>query len=150
MARLEKHGSAVADHLAVKPLADRNKSLFGIGELAEEFGISTRTIRFYETKELLAPERVNGTRVYTRRDRARLALILRAKELGSTLDEIRHYLSLYGERGEGRTRQLEYVIDRADAAIAKLERQRDHIRALLREIRMIRSECQRKLDEANT
>ena len=147
MARLEKDGSAVASNLAVKPLADKKQDLFGIRELAEEFGISTRTIRYYESKQLLSPRRVNSTRVYTRRDRARLALILRAKQLGSSLDEIRHYLDLYGERGEGRTRQLEYVIARADETIERLEQQRAHLQATLREIRTIREESRRRLAE---
>ncbi|MBI3369834.1 MAG: MerR family DNA-binding transcriptional regulator, partial [Burkholderiales bacterium] len=56
--------------------------LFGIGELCEAFGISARALRFYEDKGLLAPRRVNGTRVYTRRDKTRLGLILRAKAIG--------------------------------------------------------------------
>lgn len=145
MARLEKDGSAVASNLAVKPLTDSQQELFGIRELAEEFGISARTIRYYEAKQLLAPRRVNGARVYTRRDRARLALILRAKVLGSSLDEIRHYLDLYGERGEGRTQQLEYVVRRADETIERLERQRAHIEATLSELRLIRDESRRSL-----
>ncbi|HNK18613.1 MAG TPA: MerR family transcriptional regulator, partial [Piscinibacter sp.] len=66
--------------------------LFGIAELCREFGVTLRALRFYEDKGLLAPRRVNGTRVYTRRDRARLALILRAKAIGSSLAEIKHYL----------------------------------------------------------
>ena len=64
---------------------DDRQDLFGIADLAREFGISTRTIRFYENKDLIHPTRVNGSRVYTRRDRGRLALILRAKAIGSTL-----------------------------------------------------------------
>ena len=71
-------GSEAARVLAEEAGADRQK-LFGISELAEEFGVSTRTIRFYEDKGLLTPDRVNGARIFSRRDRARLALILRAK-----------------------------------------------------------------------
>ncbi|NRF68287.1 MerR family DNA-binding transcriptional regulator [Aquincola sp. S2] len=106
-------------------------------ELCREFGISARAIRFYEDKGLLLPRRINGTRVYTRRDRARLALILRAKGLGSSLSEIKHYLDLYGTHGEGRTQQLKYVRDRTDAAIAELERKRTAIDATLAELRLI-------------
>ena len=75
---------------------DDRQDLFGIADLAKEFGISTRTIRFYENKDLIHPMRVNGSRVYTRRDRGRLALILRAKAIGSTLAQIKHFLDLYG------------------------------------------------------
>ena len=95
--------------------------LFGIAELCREFGVTLRALRFYEDKGLLAPRRVNGTRVYTRRDRARLALILRAKAIGSSLAEIKHYLDLYGDHGEGRAQQLNFVIARTDEAIAELE-----------------------------
>jgi DNA-binding transcriptional MerR regulator len=118
---------------------DAAGELFGITELGEEFGISTRAIRFYEDKGLLSPRRINGARVYTRRDRARLALILRAKAIGSSLAEIKHYLDLYGSRGEGRVQQLKYVLHRTDDAIAELEQRRAHIETTLNELRLINS-----------
>lgn len=111
--------------------------LWGIAELCQEFGISARAIRFYEDKGLLAPRRLNGTRVYTRRDRARLTLILRAKAIGSSLAEIKHYLDMYGAHGEGRAQQLKYVRRRTDDAIAALEQKRRHIDAVLAELRVI-------------
>jgi DNA-binding transcriptional MerR regulator len=111
--------------------------LFGIAEIAAEFGISTRTIRFYETKGLLSPRRINGARVLSRRDRARLVLILRAKAIGSSLAEIKQYLDLYGAHGEGRATQLKFVIDRTQAAIADLEARRDNIETTLAELRLI-------------
>ena len=120
--------------------------LFGITELCGEFGITLRTIRFYEDKGLLAPRRVNGTRVYTRRDRARLALILRSKAIGASLADIKHYLDLYGARGEGRVQQLRYVLERTDAAIAELEQKRAHIEATLAELRVINDEVRRHLE----
>lgn len=120
--------------------------LFGIAELCAEFGITLRALRFYEDKGLLAPRRVNGTRVYTRRDRARLALILRAKAIGSSLAEIKHYLDLYGDHGEGRLQQLGFVVRRTDEAIAELERKRAHIDATLAELRIINAECRRQID----
>jgi DNA-binding transcriptional MerR regulator len=116
---------------------DATGELFGITELCVEFGISPRAIRFYEDKALLAPRRINGARVYTRRDRARLALILRAKAIGSSLAEIKHYLDLYGTHGEGRSQQLGYVLRRTDEAIAALEQKRAHIDASLAELRLI-------------
>jgi DNA-binding transcriptional MerR regulator len=111
--------------------------LFGITELCREFGITLRTIRFYEDKGLLSPRRINGTRVYTRRDRARLALILRSKAIGASLAEIKHYLDLYGDHGEGRVQQMKYVLARTDKAIAELETKRTHIEATLAELRVI-------------
>ena len=113
---------------------------------AREFGITLRTIRFYEDKGLLAPRRVNGTRVYTRRDRARLALILRSKAIGASLADIKHYLDLYGTAGEGRQQQLRWLLGRTDAAIAELEQKRVHIEATLAELRLINSEVRRHLE----
>jgi len=119
--------------------------LFGITELCKEFGISLRALRFYEDKGLVAPRRVNGARVYTRRDRARLALILRAKDIGSPLSEIKRYLDLYGDHGEGRAEQLSYVITRTDTAIEELEQKRSQIDATLAELRVINASCRRHL-----
>jgi DNA-binding transcriptional MerR regulator len=119
--------------------------LFGITELCRDFGITLRTIRFYEDKGLLAPRRINGARVYTRRDRARLALILRSKAIGASLTEIKHYLDLYGTAGEGRVQQLRYVLQRTDAAIGELEQKRAHIEATLAELRLINAEVRKQL-----
>lgn len=125
-------------HEAVAAHRDEGAAeLFGITELCAEFGITPRAIRFYEDKGLLQPRRINGTRVYTRRDRARLALILRAKAIGSSLAEIKHYLDLYGAHGEGRVQQLKYVRDRTDEAIEELEKKRAAIDATLAELRLI-------------
>jgi DNA-binding transcriptional MerR regulator len=120
--------------------------LFGITELCREFGITLRTIRFYEDKGLLSPRRVNGTRVYTRRDRARLSLILRSKAIGAPLAEIKRYLDLYGTHGEGRVQQLKFVVERTDAAIAELEQKRAHIEASLAELRVINSTARKQLE----
>lgn len=121
--------------------------LFGITDLCREFGITLRALRFYEDKELLAPRRINGARVYTRRDRARLALIQRAKAIGMPLSEIKRYLDLYGDQGEGRVQQLQYVIDRTDTEIAELEKKRAHIDATLAELRVINATSRGLLDE---
>jgi DNA-binding transcriptional MerR regulator len=119
--------------------------LYGITELANEFGISARAIRFYEAKGLLAPPRVNGGRVYTRRERARLKLVLRAKSIGFSLAEIRQFLALYGDRGEGRPQQVAFVAERARALIEELEQKQAHVAATLRELRDIHEQCLRYL-----
>ena len=124
--------------------------LFGIAELCREFNITLRTIRFYEDKGLLAPRRVGGTRVYTRRDRARLALILRSKAIGAPLSEIKHYLDLYGTHGEGRAKQMRFVLERTDLAIGELETKRAHIDATLAELRVINTEVRRQLNPEET
>ena len=139
-ARPQTADEVVADHRS-----DDAGQLFGITELCKEFDISPRALRFYEDKGLLAPRRVNGTRVYTRRDRARLSLILRAKAIGSSLAEIKHYLDLYGAHGEGRAVQMKYVLDKTSKAIAELEQKRAHIDASLAELRIINATVKRGL-----
>lgn len=124
-----------------------NDELFGIAELCRAFGITPRALRFYEDKGLISPRRLNSTRIYTRRDRARITLILRAKAIGSTLEEIRHYLDLYGQHGEGRVQQLTYVLNRTDEAIAELEARRKHLEATLAELKLINAGCRRQLEE---
>ncbi len=125
---------------------DGGSELFGITELCKEFGITLRTIRFYEDKGLLSPRRINGTRVYTRRDRARLAIILRSKLIGASLDEIKEYLDLYGRQGEGRVQQMKFVLNKTDTAITDLEQKRAHLDAMLQELRIINAEVRRHLD----
>ncbi len=147
---LQALGRKVATPTAQEVVAshrhDDTGDLFGITELCREFGITLRTIRFYEDKGLLAPRRVNGTRVYTRRDRARLALILRSKAIGASLADIKHYLDLYGAHGEGRVQQLRYVVERTGTAIDDLEQRRAHIDATLAELRLINAEARKQLE----
>ena len=131
----------LADHAS----DDRGSELFGVTELCKSFGVTPRTLRFYEDKGLLSPRRINGTRVYSRRDRARLALILRAKAIGSSLAEIKQYLDMYGQAGEGREQQLRYVLQRTDKVIAELEQKRAHIESSLAELRIINSNVRQNL-----
>lgn len=117
--------------------------LYGIGELCAEFGVTPRALRFYEDKGLLAPRRVANTRIYTRRDRTRLALIVRSKAIGAPLAEIKTFLELYGTHGEGRVQQARWVLSRTDQAIAALEAKRAHIDATLAELRVINETVRR-------
>jgi len=137
--------AATAQEVVASHREDQAGELFGITELCAEFGITLRTIRFYEDKGLLKPRRINGARVYTRRDRARLALILRSKAIGASLAEIKHYLELYGAHGEGRAQQLRFVAERTGQAIAGLERKREHIDATLAELRVINASVRKAL-----
>lgn len=146
--RVTANSTAVTDAQAfVDSHRDEGTSeLFGITELCREFGITLRALRFYEDKGLLSPRRINGARVYTRRDRARLSLILRAKDIGSPLSEIKRYLDLYGHQGEGRAQQLSYVIERTDTEIAELEKKRAQIDKTLAELRVINASCRKHLE----
>ena len=113
-----------------------SRDLFAIADLAREFGISTRAIRFYESKGLLSPDRVGGTRVFRRRDRARLTLILRGKRLGFSLRDISDYLSLYDAHSH--TAQVNLLIDMVDQRLALLERQMTDLQTTVAELREIR------------
>jgi DNA-binding transcriptional MerR regulator len=114
-----------------------NRDLFAIADLAREFGISTRAIRFYESKGLLTPERVGATRVFRRRDRARLILILRGKRLGFSLRDISDYLSLY-DADRTQTAQVKLLVDMVDQRLELLELQLIDLQTTIAELREIR------------
>ena len=105
--------------------------LYSIADLAREFGISTRAIRFYESKGLIAPERLGATRVFHRRDRARLILILRGKRLGFSLRDISDYLSLY-EADRTQRAQVSLLLDMVDQRIRQLQRAANFVAAIKR------------------
>lgn len=112
-------------------------ALYSIGELSAELGLTTRAIRFYEAKGLIAPERKGVARCYTRRDRARLMLVLRGKNLGFSLEDIRAYLELY-DADPSRLSQLQLLGNKVDAHIAMLEAKRADLDRTLEELRQIR------------
>ena len=112
------------------------RELYAIADLAREFGISTRAIRFYESKGLLHPERVGGSRIFRRRDRARLILILRGKRLGFSLRDISDYLSLYDAHSQ--TAQVSLLVDMVDQRLGLLEQQLTDLQTTITELREIR------------
>ena len=130
--------------------ADANMpELYSITELAGEFGISTRTIRFYEAKGLISPKRVGSTRVFRRRDRARLILILRGKRLGFTLREISEYLGLY-DIDPSQSAQTAHLDRQVGERIAMLERQLSDLQTTLRELRDIKHQTETMLKHPGT
>jgi DNA-binding transcriptional MerR regulator len=122
----------------------RGASEFSIGELAREFTVTTRTIRFYEDEGLLAPERRGQTRVYGPRDRVRLRLILRGKRLGFSIAEIREILDMY-ESEPGEAGQLRHLIERIAERRAALRRQRADIDETLSDMAAIEARCADRL-----
>ena len=122
-----------------------NRDLFAIADLAREFGISTRAIRFYESKGLLTPERVGATRIFRRRDRARLILILRGKRLGFSLRDISDYLSLYDA---DRSQQVHLLTAKVDERLASLEAQLEDLQTTIAELKEIRKLAGERLGKA--
>ncbi len=106
---------------------------YTITELAREFGITARALRFYEDKDLLHPARDGLTRIYSTRDRARLKLIMRGKSVGLPLADIREILDLYSISGDQRV-QLRTTLDKFRKQVLELEKQRDDIEKSLEEL----------------
>jgi len=114
--------------------------LYTIGELADDLAVTTRAIRFYEAKGLIAPARRGVARSYSRRDRARLMLILRGKNLGFTLEEIAQYLMLY-DADPAQITQTQMLLARIETAIEDLQTKRGDLDRTLREFKHIRAQC---------
>lgn len=109
------------------------KSHFSIGELCDEFAVTARALRFYEDEQLIAPERRGTQRLYSERDRARLAWILRGKRVGFSLAEIKELLDLY-DLGDGRQTQRLKTIELCKNRIDTMERQKVDIDATIEEL----------------
>ena len=118
--------------------------LYTISELAREFDITTRTIRFYEDEDLLQPGRNGRQRIYARRDYIRLKLILRGKRLGLSLSEISDIIELY-DSDQGETGQLASFLDSIRERRSVLKQQRTDIDATLRELQRIERRCRNRL-----
>jgi DNA-binding transcriptional MerR regulator len=119
---------------------------FTISELAKEFAVTTRTIRYYEDQGLLNPRRDGLNRIFTNRDRVRLKLALRGKRLGFSLGEIRELFELYDVSRDER-RQLEQFLARLERRRALLEQQREDIEVMLNEIDFFAGQCRRLLKD---
>jgi DNA-binding transcriptional MerR regulator len=112
------------------------EKIYSVTELARDLGVTPRTIRFYEDQGLISPQRAGNTRVYTHRDRARMILILRGKQLGFSLRDIKEYLDLY-VLDATQTEQVQHLARKARERIDQLESQLQAVKTTLSELKEI-------------
>jgi len=152
--RKAEHARALEEHRADPPDGDppdgdhpegEQTRTWTIGELAEEYGVTLRTIRFYEDRGLLAPRRDGQRRVYGVRDRVRLGLILRGRRLGFSLQEIATILDMY-DAEPGEVGQLRYLLEQIDHRRRALEQRRRDIEQTLAELADVEARCRLELE----
>lgn len=130
------------------PHEGERQQLRSIQDVATELGVTTRTIRFYEDKGLLDPPRVGTMRVYSRREVARLQLILRGKRLGFSLRQIKEFLDLY-DADDRHLEQTRTLLSRVSERIGALEAQRMALDQTLDELRDIAQQCRDRIKQAS-
>ena len=129
---------------ALDPRESGNKT-YSISQLAKEFDITTRAIRFYESEGLLSPEREGRNRLYSQRDHTRLKLILRGKRLGFSLDEIGALFELYDSSSTGELAQLSRVLEKIEERKQILKQQLEDIQLSLHELKEFERQCRQRL-----
>jgi DNA-binding transcriptional MerR regulator len=127
-------------------VADTQADLRGIQQVASELGITQRTIRFYEDKGLIEPQRAGNMRVYTKREFARMQVILRGKRLGFSLRDIKAFLDLY-DADPNHAEQMHLLADRVTERIATLEDQQHALTQTLAELRTIQKQVTDRLHQ---
>jgi DNA-binding transcriptional MerR regulator len=125
----------------------RSDQSWTVGELADDLGVTTRTLRFYEAEGLINPRRVGAQRVYSARDRARLRLILRGKRFGMSLAEIREIVDMYDGAASSEQRQLATLLGRLEEIATDLRARQQDLRRTLDEVADVAEQCRTRLAE---
>ena len=125
--------SKTSNHATLDTPDVHNRERFTISDLSGEFGVTARALRFYEDEGLISPERNGLTRVYSMRDRARLAWIMRAKNVGFSLNEIREMIDLY-DMGDDRSEQRRFTIKKCRERIADMRKQKADLDSAIKEL----------------
>lgn len=128
-------------------MKEKDEKTYSISELAKEFDITTRSIRFYEDQGLLSPTRAGQTRIYSKRDRVRLKLILRGKRLGFSLSETGQLFELY-DADKSSVTQLNTMLKLIEHKKSELQQQMDDIKVVLMELVTVEKRCRDTLAEA--
>lgn len=136
----------VAAHVEpVTETSETGESLFRIGDLARQFGVSLRTLRFYEDKGLLKPKRDGVTRLYSRRDKVRLQLILLGRRVGFSLRDVKHMIDLYDPTGTN-VRQLRLALEKSEKQMKRLHKQRQEVDDAIAELSDLLGNVRQKLE----
>lgn len=128
-------------------MSEKEQQTYSISELAKEFDITTRSIRFYEDQGLLTPQRQGQTRIYSKRDRVRLKLILRGKRLGFSLAETGQLFELY-DADKTSVTQLTTMLKLIELKKGELHQQMDDIKVVLMELITVEKRCRETLSDA--
>lgn len=113
--------------------SQEDEKLYRIGQMAKQFGVTLRALRFYEDKGLIAPKRVGSTRLYSHRDRARLKLILLGRKIGFSLRDVKQMMDLYDPRGSN-IRQMKVTLEKSERQLERLTAQRASLDSAIDEL----------------
>ena len=133
------------DSVARMNEAQGDEPLKSIAEAAEALGVTQRTLRFYEDKGLIAPQRVGTMRAYSKREMGRMQLILRGKRLGFSIREIGEFLSLYDDES-GAVGQMRHLQMRINQRLSELQEQHSAIEQTIRELKQMEGEAQERIE----
>jgi len=122
--------------------------LYTVPQLSQELKITQRAIRFYESKGLIKPRRAGNTRIFTYKDRARLVIIIRAKKLGFSLNDIKTYLDLY-DFDPDHTKQSESALESISQRIHHLKDQEKEIKTIIKELKSLEDDIRKSLNKNN-